>query len=159
MDQHRKQISFLDKNILLSILDTYFEGLKRFSFIKENYSCSRRDQCIRGGSGFLIMYDILSKESFENSKDEIEYILRVKDEEKFPMVLIGNKCDLEDLRVVTSEEGMKLAKKYEIPFFETSAKVCINVEESIFSLIQEIYKEKEPPIPNVNSNKKDCLLM
>jgi hypothetical protein len=55
---------------------------------------------------------------------------------------------------------MELAKKYGIPFFETSAKICVNVEESIFSLIEEIYKKKEL-VPNVSLNKKDkdCLMM
>jgi GTPase KRas len=104
------------------------------------------------------MFDIHSKASFEKSIDKIEFVFRFKNGNHFPIVLIGNKCDLEESREITSSKGMELANKYGIPFFETSAKVGINVEESIFSLIEEIYKKKEFVL-KVNSNQKDCLLM
>jgi GTPase SAR1 family protein len=53
-------------------------------------------------------------------------------------ILVGNKCDMEESRKVSHEEGMELAKHYEIPFLETSAKNSINVESSFVTMAQEI---------------------
>lgn len=57
------------------------------------------------------------------------------------MVLCGNKCDLEADRQVTTGEGQELAKSFGCPFFESSAKTRINVEESFYELVREIRKE------------------
>jgi Ras-related protein Rab-1A len=55
-------------------------------------------------------------------------------------ILVGNKCDLEELRKVSFEEGLELAKHYEIPFLETSAKNSVNVESSFVTMSKEIKK-------------------
>jgi GTPase KRas len=55
-----------------------------------------KDQNDYKASGFLITYSIHSKQSFEKVVDKIEFVLRLKDADHFPMVLIGNKCDLEE---------------------------------------------------------------
>merc|ERR1712054_89681 len=52
----------------------------------------------------------------------------------FPMVLVGNKCDAQDAREVSLEEGIMLANSYNVPFFETSAKERVNIEECVVSL-------------------------
>lgn len=57
------------------------------------------------------------------------------------MVLIGNKCDLESDRQVTTQEGQELTKNFGCPFFESSAKTRVNVEESFYELVREIRKE------------------
>ena len=73
-------------------------------------------------------------------------ILQVKEAEKFPMVLVGNKCDLESERKVTLEEGKDLAKTWNIGFFETSAKARINIEESFMELVTQVLNfESESP--------------
>ena len=53
-------------------------------------------------------------------------------------ILVGNKCDMEESRKVSHEEGLELAKHYEIPFLETSAKNSINVETSFITMSNEI---------------------
>jgi GTPase SAR1 family protein len=53
-------------------------------------------------------------------------------------ILVGNKCDMEESRKVSNEEGMELAKHYEIPFLETSAKNSINVDNSFITMSNEI---------------------
>jgi GTPase SAR1 family protein len=55
-------------------------------------------------------------------------------------ILVGNKCDMEESRKVSNEEGMELAKHYEIPFLETSAKNSINVDNSFITMSNEIKK-------------------
>jgi GTPase SAR1 family protein len=53
-------------------------------------------------------------------------------------ILVGNKCDLEENRKVSYEEGLELAKHYEIPFLETSAKNALNVDTSFVTMSKEI---------------------
>ena len=63
-------------------------------------------------------------------QDLREQILRVKDSEEVPMVLVGNKCDLEDERVVGKDQGMMMARQFgSCTFMETSAKAKIGVTD------------------------------
>jgi Ras-related protein Rab-1A len=55
-------------------------------------------------------------------------------------ILVGNKCDMEEIRKVTHDEGAELARHFEIPFLETSAKNSINVEQSFITMSKEIKK-------------------
>src|SRR5688500_2586729 len=100
-----------------------------------------RDQYMRTGQGFILVYAITSRSSFDEIASFREQILRVKDKDKVPMILVGNKCDLETERQVTTGEGQDLAKSFGCPFFESSAKTRINVEESFYELVREIRKE------------------
>ena len=159
-DSYRKQVSIDDETCLLDILDTAgqeefvfflfffsllflffpFHSLKIFShFLFKRYS-AMRDQYMRTGEGFLCVFAITSRSSFEEIDGFREQILRVKDEDKVPMVLCGNKCDLNDDRQVTAAEGGDKAKTFSCPFHETSAKARINVEESFYDLVREIRK-------------------
>ena len=127
-DSYRKQVTIDDETCLLDILDTAGQ---------EEYS-AMRDQYMRTGQGFLTVFAITSRSSFDEITAFREQILRVKDEDQVPMVVAGNKCDLEDERQVTTAEGQDLAKSFACPFFETSAKSRINVEEAFYALVREI---------------------
>jgi len=130
-DSYRKQVTIDNETCLLDILDTAGQ---------EEYS-AMRDQYMRTGQGFLCVFAITSRSSFDEITSFREQILRVKDQDKVPMVLSGNKCDLESERQVTTAEGQDLAKSFACPFFETSAKARINVEEAFYDLVREIRKE------------------
>lgn len=69
---------------------------------QEEYS-AMREQYMRTGEGFLLVYSINSRQSFEEVKTFQQQILRVKDRDYFPMILVGNKCDLEAERQVSSQ--------------------------------------------------------
>ena len=75
------------------------------------------------GDGFIMVYSITDRNSFNEINSIYENFLRVKDSDSFPMVLVGNKCDLEKLREVSYDEGKTLASTMNIPFFEVSSKV------------------------------------
>jgi GTPase SAR1 family protein len=79
---------------------------------------------------------------------------RERERDNIPSVLVGNKCDLTSDREVSTEEGMNLAKNWNCPFLETSAKVGINVEECLFQLVREIRQniEKERKHNHKHSN-------
>lgn len=76
---------------------------------------------MRTGQGFLCCYAITSRSSFDEVNSFYDQMLRAKERDWVPAVLIGNKCDLEDGRQVTTAEGEELARRYKAPFFETSA--------------------------------------
>lgn len=130
-DSYRKQVVVDDETCLLDVLDTAGQ---------EEYS-SMRDRYMRTGQGFLCVYSVTSRSSFDEVTAFQEQILRVKDEDEVPLVLVGNKRDLENQRQVTTTEGYELAKTFRCPFFETSAKTRINIEESFFEVVRQIKKD------------------
>ena len=136
-DSYRKQVTIDDETCLLDILDTAGQ---------EEYS-AMRDQYMRTGQGFILTYAITSKSSFDEIATFKEQICRVKDADKVPMCVVGNKCDLDNERQVQQTEGADLAKNWGVPFFETSAKNRINVEEAFFELVREIRKENQAKNP------------
>ena len=106
-------------------------GQEKYNSLSFNY--------IKNSHGILLMYDISKKETFLKIKDWIKNIYQHKDED-FPILLLGNKCDLKEEREVTKEEGDQLAKELKLIFFETSSKEDINIEKAITELIEMIYK-------------------
>jgi len=98
-------------------------------------------QWIQSGEGFAIVYSIASRSSFERTDKIKETILQHFDTDSVPMILVGNKADLEADREVSTMEGMELAKTWGgIPFLEASAKTRKNVDETFFSLVRQIRK-------------------
>ena len=90
-----------------------------------------------------MIYDITDKDSFEQI---ISWIKDIKNHnfEKIKVILVGNKCDLNNERKVSIDKGQNLAKLYNIKFFEASAKEGTNVEELFSYIINEIYQENNP---------------
>jgi GTPase KRas protein len=142
-DSYRKQVSIDDEVCLLDILDTAGQ---------EEYS-AMRDQYMQGGEGFIVVYAINSRDAFDEVTTFRDQILRVKDADKVPMVICGNKCDLAEDRQVTKAEGEELARSFGVPFFETSALSRINVDESFFELVREIRKARKSSSGEEGSGK------
>jgi len=157
-DSYRKQVPVDGQECILDIFDT--AGQDDFSAI--------RDQYYRTGDGFLCVYAITLLSSFEDVTDFHDAILRVKDTETVPFVLVGNKCDLEEERKVSKAQAQELAAKLGCKFMEASAKRKINVEEMFTELVREImaYRKKQPAIQGntesgdtpVQKGKRRCAL-
>eukprot|EP01023_Acetabularia_acetabulum_P008005 TRINITY_DN13489_c1_g1_i2.p2 TRINITY_DN13489_c1_g1~~TRINITY_DN13489_c1_g1_i2.p2 ORF type:complete len:249 (+),score=23.32 TRINITY_DN13489_c1_g1_i2:72-818(+) len=98
-----------------------------------------RDLYMKNGQGFVLVYSIIAQSTFNDLPDLREQILRVKDCDSVPMVLVGNKCDLQDQRVITHEQGESLARKFNgCTFLEASAKTKNNVDQIFHDLIRQI---------------------
>jgi len=81
-----------------------------------------RDLYMKTGHGFLLVFSISSKASFEELEQLRDDIIRVKDSEDIPMVIVGNKADLEDQRVVDRAKAFALSQRWGAPYYETSAR-------------------------------------
>ena len=101
-----------------------------------------REQYMRGGEGFILVYTITEKRSFQEVRKFKEMIDRVRNYEKVPVVVAGNKKDLEHKRQVSTKEGELMAKEFGCPFFETSASLRHNVDE-IFEEVVRCIRRKE----------------
>ena len=78
------------------------------------------------------MYSITSQSTLQDLQEIREQILRVKDTDDVPLILVGNKCDLEGERAVGREQGAALARSWgNTSFMETSAKSKINVSRNL----------------------------
>lgn len=102
---------------------------------QEEYS-AMRDQYVRCSDCFYIVYSITSRSSFDEVPAIISQIKRIKDIDNVPAIIVGNKCDLEYQRQVTTKEGQDLARRFGLPFQETSAKTRDGVQEAFFELIR-----------------------
>ncbi|GBB96683.1 hypothetical protein RclHR1_02810001 [Rhizophagus clarus] len=117
-----------DQPCVLEVLDT--AGQEEYTAL--------RDQWIRDGEGFLLVYSISSRSTFERVERFRDQITRVKDTDNVPLMLVGNKCDKITEREVSREEGMNMARKLNCEFIESSAKTCVNVERAFYTVVRMI---------------------
>ena len=111
----------------LHILDT--AGLSRKTALLDIF--------LRFGHGHILMYSITSRLSFDTLVELLEEIKsNKKTEGKIPLVIVGNKSDLEKQRLIYREEGEELASILKCPFFEISAKENINVEDVFCAIVR-----------------------
>ncbi len=127
-----KNVVIRNKTYRIQIWDT--AGQENFRSITRAYY--KNSVCA------LVVYDISSRDSFNNVSTWIEDC-RNNSSEKIFMVLIGNKSDLADKRQVSTEEGRELAEKYEMKFYETSAKTGENVNDIFNDSVDEIAKKMD----------------
>ena len=95
------------------------------------------------GEGFLLVFAINDAESFEIIKNKHERVLKGKRGVKFPMILVGNKQDLEKDRTVTYDEAKQLADSWGIEYIETSAKYNLNCKETFEKIVQNTVNFKK----------------
>ncbi len=137
------------EEIKVKLFDT--AGQERFKSIAANY--------IRKANGILLVYDITDQNSFNNLKNWYDTICEDKNNE-MPIVLIGNKSDLNSQRKISKEDGANLAKEFGIEnhFYETSCQNGDNVIIAVNDLVQQIYEKfgyKEKNTSNIQINNKD----
>ncbi|NWY37395.1 RIT2 protein, partial [Sylvia atricapilla] len=142
-DAYKTQVRIDDEPAYLDILDT--AGQAEFT--------AMRDQYMRGGEGFIICYSITDRQSFQEAADFKELIYGVRHTYDIPVVLVGNKIDLEEFRQVSTEEGMSLAREYSCSFFETSAALRFYIDDVFHGLVREI-RRKESSLSMIEKKMK-----
>ncbi|ETE60910.1 Ras-related protein Ral-A, partial [Ophiophagus hannah] len=143
-DSYRKRVVLDGEEVQIDILDT--AGQEDYAAIRDNY--------FRSGEGFLCVFSITELESFAATADFREQILRVKEDENVPFLLVGNKSDLEDRRQVSVEEAKTRADQWNVNYVETSAKTRANVDKVFFDLMREIRARKMEDSKEKNGKKK-----
>ncbi|KAL9648102.1 hypothetical protein ABK040_007468 [Willaertia magna] len=150
-DSYRKHAKVDDKPCFLEILDT--AGQEEYKALRDSY--------MRTADGFLLVYSVIDRKTFEEVNEFYEQILRVKDADKVPMVLVGNKCDLESERIISQDEAKQYSKQLGIPSIETSAKQRLHVDECFMALVREVRNSKKSTITDDRkpTGKKGCLIL
>ena len=132
IDYVSKQEIINDKNINIKLWDT--AGQERFKALTPTY--------LRGAEGIVLVYDVTNLESFESLKFWIESLKSNLGENSLPIVINGNKIDLDD-RDVSSEDAKKFAQSNNFKYFETSAKSGIGVDELFREIVNQILEKKD----------------
>lgn len=132
-DNHRAECTVDGQAVVLEIVD--HSGQMEYSGLWEDHI--RTCDCI------MLVYSIASRRSYKEVLYFIEEVSRLTAGERRPIVLVGNKCDLRDLREVSRLEGQDLADNIMCPFFETSVKSNIDVTEAFHEAVREIRRSRD----------------
>ena len=139
LDFKIKTIKIDDKYIKLQLWDT--GGQERFKTITRSY--------YRGSHGIIMIFDITSRNSFDNIKNWLEEINKYS--ENISTILVGNKIDLDDKRKITYKEANEFAQMYNIKYIEVSAKNNININNIFEFLSKDLMNEMEKHIKITNT--------
>ena len=131
IDFKTKNLNINGQEIKLKIWDT--AGQERFRNITTQY--------YNGADGIVLVYDLTDEASFDKIRDWMDQIISNTQRDNIGMVLLANKCDIEP-RIVTEEQGNKLAEELKISYFETSALNGQGINEAFEQLTRDIMKKK-----------------
>ena len=131
-DQYRVNVNIEGFDCRLEILDTAGQ---------DDYQ-TMMDSWIGFAEGFILVYAVDDRESFDSIKSKLDRIVKNKMGEKPPIIVVGNKCDLNDKRKVETKEGEASAKNWNVSFLEVSALEKINVKETFLVVAKELLIKK-----------------
>jgi len=152
-DAYRKQLVVDNRMCFVEVIDT--AGQEEYATL--------RDQWVREGQGFILVYSIASRSTFERLEIFRQSMRRVKRGDPIFM-LVGNKCDKTYEREVSKEEGAALARQFGCEFIETSAKTAQNVERLFMNLVRSLRQTRNiepgtPPPAKKEKKTSKCVIM
>ncbi|KAJ7785972.1 ras protein [Mycena metata] len=161
-DGYRKQLIVDNRMCFVEVIDT--AGQDEYATL--------RDQWIQEGEGFILVYSVGSRSTFQRLQIFRQAVRRIKRGDP-TLLLVGNKCDMVADREVSREEGEALARQFGCEFIETSAKTAQNVDRVFTTLLRALRRTKEPfklegATPNLpssnfaepaNKKKKKCTIL
>ncbi|KAJ7719545.1 ras protein [Mycena maculata] len=154
-DAYRKQVVVDDRMCFVEVIDT--AGQEEYATL--------RDQWVREGQGFILVYSITSRTTFDRLEVFRQSVRRAKRGDPV-LILVGNKCDKAYQREVSKEEGAAMARQFGCDFMETSAKTAQNVERVFTSLVRALRQTRNLE-PGTATNlgqrgereKKKCIIL
>ncbi|KAI8623125.1 ras-domain-containing protein [Xylariaceae sp. FL1651] len=132
-DSYRTQMTVDQRQVVLEILDT--AGTDQF--------VAMRDLYMKTGQGFLLVFSITSASSLNEIAGLRDEIIRIKDDENIPIVICGNKADLEEHRSVPRTRGFAVSQRWGAPYYETSARTKTNVDEVFIDLCRQMLRRDD----------------
>ncbi|XP_043686769.1 ras-related protein Rab-37-like isoform X3 [Vespula pensylvanica] len=144
IDFRNKIVTVDETRVKLQIWDT--AGQERFRSVTHAY--------YRDAHALLLLYDVTNKTSFDNIRAWLSEI-REHANEDVVIMLLGNKSDCGQERVVKKEDGERLAQEYKVPFMETSAKTGLNVELAFLAVARELKARKSSDPDDTKFNVQD----
>lgn len=147
-DKYKAYETILGENVEIEVVDTAGE---------EDYQ-NLLDMWISYADGFILVFSITDKESFEVLSEKYERVIASKGI-TCPVVLIGNKSDLEDDRVVQSLEARKLGNTWNSKYYESSAKMNMNCTEPFIHLATIICQKKMHLLEKKNDKTPCCIIV
>ena len=134
IDVKCKYVSCENKKIRLDIWDT--AGQERFRGLTKNY--------FRGGHGFIFVYDITNKESFDKLKGWMKDAKeKIQDDESFKMIIVGNKKDCENKRKIEFQRLKEFGEENKVMYIEVSAKTGEGVDQLFNDFVHELLKYRK----------------
>ncbi|KAF8845307.1 hypothetical protein BDN67DRAFT_993561 [Paxillus ammoniavirescens] len=143
-DAYRKQLIVDNKMCFVEVIDT--AGQEEYATL--------RDQWVREGQGFILVYSIASRSTFERLEVFRQSMIKVK-RSKPIFMLVGNKCDKTYEREVSREEGIALARTFGCEFMETSARTAYNVELLFTNLVRALRQTKRLEVGGAGGKQGD----
>ncbi|KAJ4246180.1 Ras- protein rsr1 [Fusarium falciforme] len=152
-DSYRTQLQVDGRQVVLEILDT--AGTEQFgrSFMAQQLPhhdprtddgpVAMRDLYMKTGQGFLLVFSITSSSSLSELAGLREEIIRIKDDENVPIVIVGNKADLEENRAVPRAKGFSISQRWGAPYYEASARTRTNVDEVFIDLCRQMLRKDD----------------
>ncbi|KAI1734800.1 ras-domain-containing protein [Xylaria scruposa] len=132
-DSYRTQMTVDQRQVVLEILDT--AGTDQF--------VAMRDLYMKTGQGFLLVFSITSAASLNEIAGLRDEIIRIKDDENVPIVICGNKADLEEYRAIPRARGFEVSQRWGAPYYETSARNKTNVDEVFIDLCRQMLRKED----------------
>ncbi|KAI0602761.1 ras small monomeric GTPase [Biscogniauxia sp. FL1348] len=143
-DSYRTQIAVDERQVVLEILDT--AGTEQF--------VAMRDLYMKTGQGFLLVFSITSTSSLNEIAGLRDEIIRIKDDENVPIVICGNKADLEDQRSVPRTKGFAISQRWGAPYYEASARTRTNVDEVFIDLCRQMLRKDDAGLIDLDEGDK-----
>ncbi|TBU25186.1 ras-domain-containing protein [Dichomitus squalens] len=150
-EEYDLTVEYEGKRSFLHLVDT--AGTEQFTGINESY--------IQRGVGFVLVFSLTQEATLKEVDHIRQQIHRIKGgDENVPMVVVGTKLDLMGEREVSSEKMQELAMKWDVPFYETSAKKGWHVNEAFDHLLASMRKRYPEGDPKSKRRRRDqCVIM
>ena len=144
-ESYMYQTNLHGHNVKMKIWDT--AGQERFKSMSVGV--------IKTVDGLILVYSITSQQSFKNLESWMKSLKDIADLSSKAVIIVGNKCDLQELRTVKYEEGKQYAEKLGYHFYETSAKTGENLKEAFDDIFEQLYNLNKEDIENGDMKKKN----